>query len=53
MMYSCGVLPLASSIAPKIVSGPTQNRSEAVTKPVTKRLSVLPDANFDFNSSPT
>ena len=41
MMYNCGVLPLASSIAPKMVNGPMQNSSEAVTNPVTKRLSVL------------
>ena len=53
MMYNCGVFPLASSIAPKMVRGPTQNKSDAVTKPVTNRLSELSDANFDFKNSPS
>ena len=33
MMYNCGVSPDASCIAPRMVSGPMQNNSVAVTKP--------------------
>ena len=52
MMYNCGVLPLASSIAPKIVSGPTQNKSVAVTKPVTNLLSLSGFENLRRRTSP-
>ena len=52
IMYNCGVLPLASSIAPRIVNGPTQNKRVAVTKPVTNLLSLSGLVNFRRKSSP-